>query len=453
MKRVNSILLGTGKSFTISAISNLVRNVYLRCAPTAKAAYLIKGSTLHSTFYLSTSNKEKDLSMDLKGDRLKILQEKFKDKTHVIIDEYSMVSQIMLAQIDKRLRQATGFHDKFFGGLSIILVGDPAQLLPVMGSPLYNYPTKTTMASHGLNCYQQFKHAICLEVCERQKNDLNDPDQEYFIEMLKRIRSGCLDLEQNAKDWNFILKNQISPSNQEEFKDALRLFPDNQSCNEYNFQKLKNICNPITRLEAVNHPKRIRNVNEENFSGLTNNIFLCIGARIMLTSNLWTEKGLVNGANGYIRDILYFSDTEIPNLPSAIFIEFDNYSGPKFFTDTDSRKNWIPINPLSIYCNQNGGSRTQYPIRLAYALTIHKSQGQTLEKVVIDIGKKETTLGLTFVALSRVRKFSDFIIKPFTLQRLNKIRESSCLMLRKNEEERVKIICSRTLNGNINLLN
>ena len=69
-------------------------------------------------------------------------------------------------------------------------------------------------------------------------------------------------------------------------------------------------------------------------------------------------KRLVNGANGYIRDILYFSDTEIPNLPSAIFIEFDNYSGPKFFTDTDSRKNWIPINPLSIYCNQNGGSRT-----------------------------------------------------------------------------------------------
>ena len=64
----------------------------------------------------------------------------------MIIDEYSMVSQVLLAQIDKRLRQATGKNNTYFGGISIILVGDPGQLLPVGGSPLYNFPTKNCMS-------------------------------------------------------------------------------------------------------------------------------------------------------------------------------------------------------------------------------------------------------------------------------------------------------------------
>ena len=63
-------------------------------------------------------------------------------------------------------------------------------------------------------------------------------------------------------------------------------------------------------------------------------------------------------------------------------------------------------------------SRTQFPIRLAYALTIHKGQGQTLKKIIVELGKKEATLGVTFVALSRVKNVNDFLIHPFTLDRL-----------------------------------
>ena len=88
------------------------------------------------------------------------------------------------------------------------------------------------------------------------------------------------------------------------------------------------------------------------------------------------------------------------------FIEFDNYSGPHFVPISDVRYNWIPINIL--HC-----SRTQIPIRLAYALTIHKSQGQSLDKVVIDLGKWEKSLGITIVAIFRVITFKDLRIKSF----------------------------------------
>ena len=85
------------------------------------------------------------------------------------------------------------------------------------------------------------------------------------------------------------------------------------------------------------------------------------------------------------------------------------------------------------------------PIKLAYALTIHKSQGQTLEKVVVDLGKSEKSLGLAFVALSRVKNHKDFLIQPFPLERLTKIKKSSSLEPRINEETRIEKIVQKTL--------
>jgi hypothetical protein len=100
-----------------------------------------------------------------------------------------MVHQVMLAVIDKRLRQATGKYDLYFGGISVILVGDPGQLPPVGGSPLYqtNRKVQKDLETHGYNCYLQFKTVIVLEVSE--KNPDNDPKQQHFIDLLLRIRN------------------------------------------------------------------------------------------------------------------------------------------------------------------------------------------------------------------------------------------------------------------------
>ena len=127
----------------------------------------------------------------------------------------------------------------------------------------------------------------------------------------------------------------------------------------------------------------------------------------MLTSNLWVDVGLVNGAMGTIQAICYRTGGP-PDLPIAVMVRFDSYSGPTFPDST------VPITPLLRTWSSSGGqcSRLQLPLKLAWAVTIHKSQGLTLDKVVIDVGKREFSTGLTFVAGSRVRRLQDLLFSP-----------------------------------------
>lgn len=151
-----------------------------RCAPTAKAAFLIRGQTFHNLFTISVKN-DKDVYQKITDpNRLQALQQKFVGITHIIIDEYLMFSQVMLAIIDNRLRQATGI-DQYFAGLSVILTGDPGQLLPVAGASLYQYPPSSVLAKHGYNCYRQFEKVIQLDITVRQQNVNGDVHQENLL--------------------------------------------------------------------------------------------------------------------------------------------------------------------------------------------------------------------------------------------------------------------------------
>lgn len=129
----------------------------------------------------------------------------------------------------------------------------------------------------------------------------------------------------------------------------------------------------------------------------------------MLKNNLWAQKGLCNGATSVIFDILYATGQKPPSLPIAILAKFDKYTGPPFQT---SNPKCIPIPPISFDCSNGSArlSRQQIPLMLSYAITIHKSQGQTLSKAYIDIVKREKAAGATFVAESRLRRLSDRII-------------------------------------------
>ncbi|RMZ96220.1 ATP-dependent DNA helicase PIF1 [Brachionus plicatilis] len=153
---------GTGKSYTIYALSKLLKGSVKQCAPTAKAAFLINGETILPLFEITTDAKT--CSLPLKSDKLLKFQNKFKGITHIIIDEYSMLSQNIFGLIDQRLREATGNKNELFGGISIILTEDPGQLNLVGGSPLY---------------HNQPNNMLSTQV--RQQNLENDPDQEYFL--------------------------------------------------------------------------------------------------------------------------------------------------------------------------------------------------------------------------------------------------------------------------------
>ncbi len=112
--------------------------------------------------------------------------------------------------------------------------------------------------------------------------------------------------------------------------------------------------------------------------------------------------------------------------PEAIIIYFNKYVGPQFF-DEEEKFNWIPINPRSMYSKRVNGTRTQFPLRLAYAITTHKVQGDTLESGVICLGKSERSLGQTFVQVSRFKNIKQFLVQPFPFDRLQKIGKSESL--------------------------
>ncbi len=113
------------------------------------------------------------------------------------------------------------------------------------------------------------------------------------------------------------------------------------------------------------------------------------------------------------------------------------YIGPQFFNDVE-RHNWIPINVKSVYAKCCQSTRSQFPIRLSYALTTHKVQGDTLELGFIDLGKTERNLGSTFVQLSRFKKLTQFLIKPFPFDRLTKIANCKQLAPRIIEETKLQ---------------
>ena len=165
----------------------------------------------------------------------------------------------------------------------------------------------------------------------------------------------------------------------------------------------------------------------------------------MLTRNLGTEAGLCNGTMGTIKDIIFSENHTSPMLPIAIIVQFDsNYIGPSFCEDTP---NCVPICPVTNSSTSLGNNlqRIQFPLKLAWSMTIHKSQGLTLDKCWIDLGTSERVAGLTYVALSRVYKISDLVIEPVTFDRLHSLKKSSNYKYRLLEEARLERLAQDTL--------
>ncbi len=124
-------------------------------------------------------------------------------------------------------------------------------------------------------------------------------------------------------------------------------------------------------------------------------------------------------------------------------VEFENYRDPVF---NESQPLCIPICPITVASQTEIGihERQQLPLRLAWALTIHKSQGLTLPKAWIDIGKSERTAGVSYVAISRVKTLTSCVIEPMTFERLTSIKSSAHLKYRLDEEKRLHILAEAT---------
>jgi ATP-dependent DNA helicase PIF1 len=119
----------------------------------------------------------------------------------------------------------------------------------------------------------------------------------------------------------------------------------------------------------------------------------------MLTRNAWQTNGLYNGALGTVNAILYFDGSRPSGLPRCVLVEFDDYIGPSIVPG----ENIVPIVPETISFDPQSPRTGQLPLVLGWAITIHESQGLTLNRVIVDVDDNERNTGTTYVACSHVR--------------------------------------------------
>jgi len=414
---------GSGKTYTLlKACARLqelathadLLNPVFRAAPTGIAAFNFVGKTLHSLLRLPVKGRTTDLSTGT----LQALQALFSTCRFLIVDEKSMIDLKMLSLIDTRLRAICPQNDQPFGGINILLCGDFYQLPPVGGHPLYFLRPQHIDAIRGSCLYRAFDQTVRLVDVMRQQGE--DDIAVRFRAALGELRSATL----SQASWELLCTrtaNQLSPDEVDGFDDALRLYYTTAEVRERNHNCLAATNQPIKKLTAEHKGRGASAATEEEADNLSAEIYICIGARIMLTTNLWTEIGLVNGSMGSIEDLSWDYGRQTDQLPSVILIRFDSYTGPSF---PGCPVGTVPVFPQTRQFDYKGivCLRTQFPLRLGYAITVHKSQGLTLLRAVMNLNQREHCLGLSYVAVSRVKTLAGLMFEtPFDYDRFRGI--------------------------------
>ena len=252
---------------------------------------------------------------------------------------------------------------------------------PVKEKAVYDDVQLELHQSKGKTLYNLFDKVITLKQIMRQQG--HDVQQETFRDILTKIKDGGF----SQDEWH-ILNNRnydkLSKEEQEIFdKDSIMLCSRNKNLIPFNIQRTQAVGEPIAVIKAVNEPKSAKSVKASSAGGILNSTILCKGSRIMLKSNLWSEKGLTNGAQGTVVDIIYQPGNAPPNLPDLVLVKVDQYTGPGFL-DMD---HVVPIVPKRMHWFSRGKDyfRTGLPLIPAYAISIHNSQGMTLERVILGI--------------------------------------------------------------------
>ena len=157
----------------------------------------------------------------------------------------------------------------------------------------------------------------------------------------------------------------------------------------------------------------------------------------MPTKNLYQQVGLVNGIRGQVVEMVFANDAPPLNLHLYVVVKFRGYSGGEWLSQ-EIYKGCVPISPVDTTW-QNGGTqvRTRLPLRLWWAITMHRSQGQTLEKAVIDWGPQEACTGITSVCLSGAKRLADLMVEPMSFDRIGKLGNSDTMKARLREEVRL----------------
>lgn len=374
-------LAGTGKSTLLKYFTENTDKEFVVLAPTGVAAINVQGATLHSFFQLPFGVVHED---DIKPIYNK---EKLFKKLHtIIIDELSMVRADIMQAIDYSLRINTGNHDIPFGGVQIIAFGDLYQLPPVAGGHELEYLRDAYNGIYFFNApaFQLggFKNIKLTQIFRQSDNT--------FIDLLNRIREDCCQI----KDLQ-LLNSRVGqlPNKEQPF---ITLASTNKIVDQINKEELAKLDGREFLYKA-----NVKGKFKEKDFPTQKKISLKRGAQIMMIKNdTDSRKRWVNGSLGTIIDltdntITVKLDSGTHKLKKEVWEVFDYaYNKEEGNIDKTSK-----------------GEFKQFPVKLAWAVTIHKSQGKTFDHVMIDLGWGAFAHGQTYVALSRCTNLHGIYLK------------------------------------------
>lgn len=392
---------GTGKSTFLKYICQTTHKKHIVLAPTGIAAINAGGVTIHSFFkipFRPILPNDPDLSE--KDRRIYDFLKYNKDKTHLlkeiellIIDEISMVRCDILDFIDQVLRIFTGNRNLPFGGKQILMVGDAFQLEPVVKRDEWQILSKYYKTPYFFSA-GVFQRIPLVQIELRKVYRQSDP---VFVEILDRIRQN------KAKNQHLDILNKHLNTAYQTPKDELfiTLATRRETVDYINEQKLIELEGTETRFEGT-----ISGDFPESSLPTLKNLVLKENAQVMFVKNDM-EHRWYNGSLGRVDEI---SD-------DGIFIRMENndlhlvtlekWENLRYKFDVENNR----------IITEEIGFFKQYPLKLAWAITVHKSQGLTFDKVVVDFTGGAFAGGQLYVALSRCRSLHGLVLKTPVLQR------------------------------------
>lgn len=374
---------GVGKSYYINKLKEDMKDSITITSTTGVSSFNLKAQTIHSFSGIGAFKR---------GDRLEDILKKLKKTkrmastflkieqcTLLVIDEISMLGQYFLEMVDALFRKVR-HNDQPLGGLQVIFTGDFLQLPPVSDEFCFKS--------------EVWAHLDLKTIYLTKMYRVSDP---VYTKMLERIRMGKHNAEDNQILYKRLFAYKEYKAKEEKEKDNLTtiqptfLYSKKVNVHEKNMEELEKNPNEMLIFRSFITDKRpdiMINKTEEL-------LYLKIGAQVMLTVNLDCDNGLVNGSRGVI--------TAYDTSQQSLTVTFLNgsqlsFQRHEFVYEEDGKVLYKMI---------------QFPFILAYALSIHKVQGCTLDYAIVDIGHSVFEASMSYVALSRVRSLEGLFLEAY----------------------------------------
>jgi ATP-dependent exoDNAse (exonuclease V) alpha subunit len=379
---------GTGKSTLLRALPHMLDEAMVVLAPTGLAAVNVGGQTIHSFFGLPPRLVGPD---DIRRSRNGSLMRKLK---LLVIDEVSMVRSDLMWAIDQSLRVNRGRSREPFGGVRLVMFGDLHQLPPIVQEDEVANHLETR---HGGPFF--FSIAALAEGAGTQRLELTEvfrQRDQALLDVLNRIREG-----DPGEDDLAVLNARVSPIRTlGEGDPFVILTPTNAAANRINAAFLNALPGA-----AKEYPAAVTGEFSQSAHPTEANLVLKVGAKVILLRNDADRRWV----NGTIARLARLED-------ASVYVEVDGREHEIEPVAWESRRYAYDQGQQAIVETVTGTFK-QLPLRLAWALTIHKSQGLTLDKVYIDLGRGTFAHGQAYVALSRCRTLAGLsLARPLRAQ-------------------------------------